>query len=154
MYVIYTNHKVPVATWASLVAGQLCSAKTRPNDFCTPALFVFGKTLTRPSRADPGQFCTIRSGPSLKELNWMECRKSDPAYMIRPNCGCMLTVTKMFPNGIWHVYWILKRWWCRATALDVEHQVKHSWTWSPRGWVTAERSPESKILVDSTKVLQ
>ena len=104
--------------------------------FALPFSLFLAKPWPGPSRADRGQFCTMRSGPSLKELNWIECRKSDPAYMIRPNCGCMLTITKMFPNGIWHVYWILKRWWCRATALDVEHQVKHNWTWSPHGWVT------------------
>ena len=70
---------------------------------------AFGQTMTRPSRSVPGQFCTVCSMPSLEKRNGIGCGKSDLAYMIWPDSGCMLAVmaiTKMFPNWIQHVYWV------------------------------------------------
>ena len=68
----------------------------------------FGQTLTRPSRSDPSQFCTIWSMPSLEKQSWNGCRKSDPAYilsgLIMAACWLQLAVTKML-----HVYWAVWR---------------------------------------------
>ena len=52
---------------------------------------VFGQTLTRPSRSDLGQFCTIWPMPSLEKQNWNGC--------------CMLAIIKMLLDWIRHVYW-------------------------------------------------
>ena len=54
---------------------------------------AFRQTLTRPSRSDAGQFCTVWSMISLEKWNWIRCGKSDQADMIRPNSGCMLAAT-------------------------------------------------------------
>ena len=51
---------------------------------------VFGQTLTRPSRSDPGRFCAIWSMLSLEKQNWIRCGKWDLAYTIWANSGCML----------------------------------------------------------------
>ena len=40
---------------------------------------ALGWNLTRPSRSDPGRFCTIWSRPSLEEQNQIRCRELDPA---------------------------------------------------------------------------
>ena len=53
---------------------------------------AFDQTLTRPSRSDPGRFCTIWSTPSLEKRSWNGCGKSDPAYTIRPDSGCTQAV--------------------------------------------------------------
>ena len=50
---------------------------------------AFGPNLTRPSRSYPGRFCTMWSGPSFEERSRIRCGKSDPAYMVRPDSGCM-----------------------------------------------------------------
>ena len=60
---------------------------------------VFGQTLTRPSRSDPGQFCTVWYIPSLEKQNWNRCRKSNQAYTIWANCGCTLAVTGRNQNA-------------------------------------------------------
>ena len=60
---------------------------------------VFGQTLTRPSRSDPGWFCTVWSMPSLKKQSWNGCVRSDPAYTIWPNSGCMLAITGCNQNA-------------------------------------------------------
>jgi len=88
----------PVASWQK--PGQMIPAHqlaSRPD--------AFGQTLTRPSRSDPGWFCTIWSMPSLEKQNWNGCRKSDLAHTIWPNSGCTLAVTKTLPDWIQHVYW-------------------------------------------------
>ena len=66
---------------------------------------AFGQTITRPSRSDPGRYCTIWSMLSLEKRSWNGCGKLDPAYTIRPRSGCTLAVTKTFPDRIRHVYW-------------------------------------------------
>ena len=53
---------------------------------------VFDQTLTRPSRSDPGQFCTIWSILSLEKQDWIRCGKSDQAYKVWPDSGCTLFV--------------------------------------------------------------
>ena len=60
---------------------------------------VFGQTLTRPSRWDPGQFCAIWSMPSLEKRNQNECGKSNPAYMIRANSGRTLVVMAIIDHN-------------------------------------------------------
>ena len=54
---------------------------------------VFGQTLTRPSRSNPGQFCAIWFVPSLEKRNRNRCRKLDLAYTMRPDSGCTLAIT-------------------------------------------------------------
>ena len=51
-----------------------------------------GETLTRPSRSDPGRFCTMWSMPSLEKWSWNECGKLDPTYTIQPDSGSMLAI--------------------------------------------------------------
>ena len=81
---------------------------------------AFGQILTRPSRSDPCLFCTIWSMPSLEKRNWNGCRKSDPAYTIRPDSGCTLAVMATtgrnqtvsgsdpacLPGTVWHELYI------------------------------------------------
>ena len=63
---------------------------------------VFGQTLTRPSRSDPGQFCTVRSMPSLEKLN-LKCmwEAGSGIYTIWPDSGCMLHITGHNQNASW-----------------------------------------------------
>ena len=42
---------------------------------------------------DPGRFCTVWSMPSLEKWNQIRCRKSDQAYTVRSDSGCMLALT-------------------------------------------------------------
>ena len=56
---------------------------------------LFGPNLTRSSRLDPGQFCTIWSGPFLEEWNWIGSGKLDPAYLIQPNSGSTLAAVAL-----------------------------------------------------------
>ena len=56
---------------------------------------AFGQTLTRSSRSDAGQFCTIWTMPSLEKRNWIGCRKSDQAHTTWPDCGCTLAVSAL-----------------------------------------------------------
>ena len=48
---------------------------------------VCGQNLTRPSRSDPGRFCTIRSRPSLEKWNRIGCGKSDSTHTILLSSG-------------------------------------------------------------------
>ena len=71
---------LPARNWALMIpAHQLASGWD-----------AFG--LTRPSRLDPGRFCTIWSMPSLEKQSWNGCGKSDPAYTIWPDPGCTLAI--------------------------------------------------------------
>ena len=67
----------------------------------THTLDAFGPNLIRPSRSDPGRFCTIWFGPFLEEQDQIGWRKSDPAYMILPNSGCMLPSQSGSGDQIW-----------------------------------------------------
>ena len=53
---------------------------------------AFDPNLTRPSRFDSGQFCTIWPRPSLEKQNQIGCGKSDPAYTTGPDFGCTLAI--------------------------------------------------------------
>ena len=57
---------------------------------------AFGQILTRPSSSEPSQFCTW-SRP-LEEPNGST-----------PDAGCMLAITEMLLDQIWHVYWVCFR---------------------------------------------
>ena len=48
----------------------------------------FGQTLTRPSRSDPGRFCTVWSIPSLEK----SVTEKDAGSRIRADSGCTLVV--------------------------------------------------------------
>ena len=82
---------------------------------------VFGQILTRPSRSDLGQFCTIWSMSSLKKQNWIGCGELDQAYTTQPDSGCILAImaiTKMLPDWIQHVYW--------GSSMKPMHQENHA----------------------------
>ena len=77
-----------------LVAGQLRPARNRARWFLHTGLRpdAFSQTLTRPSRWDPGRFCTKWSTLSLAKRGSDGCGKSDPACTIRPDSGCTMAV--------------------------------------------------------------
>ena len=54
---------------------------------------AFGPNLARPSRSGPGRLCTIHLLSGLLWKSRIKCRKLNPLYTIRPNCGCTLAVT-------------------------------------------------------------
>ena len=54
--------------------------------------------LTRPSRFDSGQFCTIWPRPSLEKQNQIRCGKLDLAYMIWPDSDCTMAITGQNQN--------------------------------------------------------
>ena len=56
----------------------------RPNDG--------SQIMARPSRSDVGQFCIAWPMPSVEKQNWKGCGKSDRAYTVRADSGCMLAV--------------------------------------------------------------
>ena len=71
---------------------------TIPSHWLASRPDVFGKTLTRPSRLDPRQLCTVWPMPSLEKQNWKWCGKSDPAITVQPNSSCTLAITGHNPN--------------------------------------------------------
>ena len=75
-----------------LIAGQLHPAII-PSHQLASRPDVFDQTLTRPSRSDPGQFCTIWSILSLEKQDWIRCGKSDQAHTVWPDSGCTLFIT-------------------------------------------------------------
>ena len=74
-----------------LVVGQLCSAITESDDSCTLACFQ-----TRCTWPKPDQAIQIGSGIVLHNMIQAFFRKTDPksdlAYMIWPDPGCMLAI--------------------------------------------------------------
>ena len=116
---------------------------------------VFGQTLTRPSRSDPGRFCTIWSMSSLEKWSWNGCGKSDPAYTIWPDSGCTLAITGRNQNasrsdpacllGYLIVIW-RTAFSCFFTCylmnccswLDVKYQASILYTLHQHSWVSAK----------------
>ena len=60
--------------------------------FLHTSLLLDQMRLAKPCPGHPGRFCTIWFMPSLEKRSWNGCGKSDPAYTIRPDSGCMLAV--------------------------------------------------------------
>ena len=65
---------------------------------------AFGQNLTRPSRSDPGRFCTVWPIPSLETTELKRMREvGSGIYTIRPDFGCTLAVmaiTSRNQNGM------------------------------------------------------
>ena len=83
-----------------LAAGRLHSARTRPNDYYTPACFQTRHVWPKPDLAiqigsRPVLHNMIQAFFGRMEPNWncmWELRKSDPAFMVQPDSGCMLAI--------------------------------------------------------------
>ena len=93
-----------------LVVGQLCSAKTEPDDSCMLACFRTRSVWPKPDKAiwvgsRPVLHNMIRAFFGRTEPN--RTQEVRPAHMIWPDSGCTLALTamvKMLPNWMWHVY--------------------------------------------------
>ena len=67
-------------TGSGLIASCQKPGPMIPAHQLASRLNMFGQTLTRPSRSEPGLFCTIWPLPSLEKWNWNGCGKLDLAY--------------------------------------------------------------------------
>ena len=103
-----------------MVVGQLHSARTGPDDSCTPACFWARCVWPKPDQAiqiDPSQFCTIWSRPFWEEQNWIGYRKLNLAHNLT---GFWLHTghNQNALNQVCHVYWCVnERLWLGRSGV-------------------------------------